>query len=255
MTTAQAWTLGISLIGAAAWLPHLIKALRKSKLIVSTARTCEVGYTELGPIFNIKAALTAEHESILIDRVEFAVQHESGDLHKFIWHEIIEVKGQMVFPGSQSQPILQETEAIAIKILPTDFKDILFKNRLEAHTQGLKKHEYAFNREKRRLINTEQYNSSSFYASQHVQDMQSFLQSQMIWKKGIYRVTMNIQNRNQARSELPNLTFELSEEDIVLLQANCNNMPKLIKNKCLSPTEIEAQHTPLEWHWLNKDLN
>ena len=255
MTTIQAWTLGVSLIGAAAWLPHLIKILCKPKLIVNAARYCEIGYTELGPIFNIKAALTAEHESILIDKVEFIIQHESGDTHQFRWHEITEVKGQMVFPDTPSQPIFQESEAIAIKVLPTDFKDLLFRNRLETHTQGLKKYEYNFNRERRRLINAEQYNSASFYASQHAQDMQAFLQSQMIWKKGEYRVDMKAHSRNKAKSELPALTFELSEEDIVLLQANCNNIPKLMRNMCIIPSETEAQHTPMEWHWLSKDVS
>lgn len=259
MTAIQSWTLVISLVGAAAWLPHLVmlsvKVLRKPKLTVTPARTCEVGYTELGPIFNIKAALTAEHEDILIDQVEFKIKHESGDVHLFRWHEITEVKGQLIVPGVQSQPIHQVSEAIAIKILPTDFKDLLFRNRLESHTQGLKKYEYDFNREHRRLVNAGQYNSTTFYTSSYVQDMQAFLQSQMIWKKGKYRVEIAVHNRNQAVTDLPTLAFELSDEDIVLLQVNCSNMPKLLKNMCLTEQEREKQHVPLEWHWLKKDLS
>tara|TARA_R110000850_G_scaffold177884_2_gene303707 strand:+ start:929 stop:1720 length:792 start_codon:yes stop_codon:yes gene_type:complete len=259
MTTVQMWTLGIGLIGAAAWLPHLvtltIKILRKPKLTATPARSCEIGFTELGPIFNIKTALTAEHESILIDKVEFRILHESGDVHQFRWHEISEVKGQMIVPGVQNQPIHQESEAIAVKILPTDFKDLLFRNRLESHTQGYKKYEYAFNRERRRLINAEQFRSSAFYGSSYVQDMQAFLQSQMIWKKGQYRVEMTVHNRNKAIAELPKLTFQLSDEDIVLLQANCNNMPKLLRNMCLTKQEVEEHFVPLEWHWLSKDVS
>ncbi len=259
MTTVQLWTLGISLVGAAAWLPHLvtlsIKMLRKPKLTITPARICEVGFTELGPIFNIKAAITAEHDNILIDAIEFNIKHESGDKYNFRWHEITEVKGQMIMPGVQSQPIYQESEAIAIKILPTDFKDLLFRNRLEPHTQGLKAYNYAFNRERRRLINANQYKSGTFYTSSHVQDMQAFLQSQMIWKRGRYHVEILVHNRNKAIAELPTLTFQLSEEDIVLLQTNCNNMPKLLKNMCLTKEERDDQHEPLEWHWLDKDLS
>jgi|SRR5690554_298974 hypothetical protein len=259
MTDLKSWTLVISLVGAAAWLPHLvtlaIKVFRKPKLTLTPARTCQLGYTELGPIFNIKAALTAEHESILIDKIEFSLRHESGDKHLFRWHEITEVKGQMVVPGVQTQPIYQESEAIAIKILPTDFKDLLFRNRLEPHTQGLKKYEYAFDRERRRLVNAGQYDSDKFYASSYTQDMQAFLQSQMIWKKGRYEVTVTLHNRNKAASDLPTLTFELEDEDIVLLQANCNNMPKLLKNMCLTEQEMEKRGAAIEWHWLNKDVS
>jgi hypothetical protein len=208
-----------------------------------------------GPIFNIKAALTAEHENILIDAVEFCLRHESGDAHLFRWHEITEIKGQMVVPGVQSQPIYQQSEAIAIKILPTDFKDLLFRNRLEHHTQGLKKFEYAFNRERRRLVNADQYDSAKFYATSYAQDMQAFLQSQMIWKKGRYEVAVTLQNRNKAAYDLPTLTFQLEDEDIVLLQANCSNMPKLVRNMCLTDQEGKVQRATIEWHWLNKDVS
>jgi hypothetical protein len=70
--------------------------------------------------------------------------------------------------------------------------------------------------------------------------MQVFLQSQMIWRMGQYRVEMVIHNRNRAVTDLLTLAFELSEEDIVLLQANCSNMPKLLKNMCLTEQEREA---------------
>lgn len=259
MTTVQLWTLAISLIGAAAWLPHLvmlsIKFLRKPKLVITPARICQIGFTELGPIFNLKVAITAEHENVLIDSVEFDVQHESGDKHRFRWHEISEQKGQMIVPGIQSQPIYQESDAIAIKILPTDFKDLLFRNRMESHTQGLKYHDYVFNRERRRLINAEQYDAGSFYASSQVQDMQAYLQSQMIWKKGKYSVVMSIHNRNNATAELPVLNFELSDEDIVLLQANCSNMPRLLKYNCLTKAQQDEKPEQFEWHWLSKDTS
>lgn len=258
METVEVWTLGISLIGAAAWLPHLIglviKTLRKPRLSVTPARTCEIGFTELGPIFNMKVAITTEHENVLVDSVEFVIKHDSGDTYKFRWHEVTEIKGQMIIPGIQSQPIYQESEAIAIKILPTDFKDLLLRNRLESHTQGFKAHDYAAKSERRRLINAGSYDSAAFYASSTIQNMQAFLQSQMIWKKGKYSVDMSIHNRNKATAELPTLAFNLSDEDIVLLQSNCNNMPKLLKNMCLSKEELAAEPAKLEWHWLNKDL-
>lgn len=259
MTTVQFWTLAISLVGAAAWLPHivtiLIKLLRKPKLIVTPARACEIGFTELGPIFNLKAAITAEYENVLIDSVEFDLQHESGDRRRFRWHEISEQKGQMIVPGIQSQPIFQESDAIAIKILPTDFKDLLFRNRMESHTQGLKTYDYDVKKERRRLINANQYDSGKFYASSVVQDMQAFLQSQMIWKKGKYQVSMSIHNRNKATAELPVLNFELSDEDVILLQANCNNMPKLLQYNCLTPAQRDQNPEQFEWHWLSKDIS
>ena len=77
----------------------------------------------------------------------------------------------------------------------------------------------------------------------------------MIWKKGRYEVAVTLHNRNRAASNVPGLIFELEEEDIVLLQANCSNMPKLVKNMCLTEQEREQHLETLEWHWIDKDVS
>lgn len=258
MDTIQKWTLAVSIIGALAWVPHiitlLVKIFQKPILTITPADHCEIGFTELGPIFNIKAALTADHKNILIDSIEFNLKHESGSNYRFKWHEVSEVKGQMIVPGITSQPIVQESEAIAIKILPTDFKDLLFKNRMQEHTQGIKKYDYEFNKERRRLVNNNQYDPEKFYPTKAVQDMQSFMQSQMIWKKGKYNIKLDINNKNNAKTNVPNMNFELSDEDIVLLQVNCDNIFKLQRNKCYVGTSHEDKIQKLEWHFLPKDI-
>lgn len=258
MDTVQKWTLIISIIGAAAWLPPLLslvkKWLTKPALIITPSNQCLVGFAELGPIINIKMAITADNESILIDRIEFELSHDSGAKQLFRWHEVAEVRGQMIVPGVSNQPVIQESEAIAIKILSTDFKDILLKNRLEEHSEGLRKYDDEFNKERRRLSNNNQYDPLSFYASKTVQDMQAFMQSQMIWKKGQYRVRFLVHTRSEVNLHVPELIFSLSGDDIVLMQANSDNLPRLLKNICLMGTPSADQVQSLDWHWLNKKL-
>ena len=80
------------------------------------------------------------------------------------------------------QPVVvsQGFEAIAIKILPTDLKNVQFWNRLDEHTKGIKQYDYEYKKERRRLVNNDQYDPNKFYVTKIVQDMQAFMQSQMI---------------------------------------------------------------------------
>ncbi|MBM3182196.1 MAG: hypothetical protein FJZ86_17905 [Chloroflexi bacterium] len=109
MEPVQFWTLVISLIGAAAWIPHLISlviTLTKRPLITITPSShADVGFTELGPIINIKVAITSDNGDSLIDLIELDVRHESGSKYKFRWHEVSEMKGQMLVSGVSSESI------------------------------------------------------------------------------------------------------------------------------------------------------
>lgn len=252
------WTLITSIVGAAAWIPPLLSLLKKwitkPVLTITPSSTCEVGFTELGPILNIKMAITADNQNILIDRIEFELSHDSGAKHLFRWHEVAEVRGQMILPGVENQPLIQEAEAIALKILTTDFKDVLLRCRLEEHTEGLRSYDYEFKKERRRLSNNNQYDPLSFYLTKTAQDMQAFMQSQMIWKKGTYQVRCLVHSRSSVVARVPSLVFSLTDDDIVLLQANNDNLPRLLRNACLAGTPQSDQSQPLEWHWLNRKL-
>lgn len=258
MDLVQKWTLIISIVGAAAWIPPVLslakKWLTKPVLTITPSNQCEVGFTELGPILNIKMAITADNRNILIDCIELELSHNSGAKHLFRWHEVAEVRGQMIVPGVVNQPVIQESEAIAMKILPTDFKDVLLRNRLEDHSEGMRKYEYECNKERRRLSNNIQYDPFRFYASKTVQDMQDFMKSQMIWKKGLYQVRFLVHTKGAVNVHVPALAFSLSDDDIVLMQNNCGNLPRYLKNVCLIGTPSVGQVLALEWHWLSKKL-
>ena len=221
MDETQKWTLITAIVGAAAWIPPVFSLVKdwvtKPRLTVATSSQCEVGFTELGPILNIKMAITVDKWDVFIDCIEFDLIHESGARHKFRWHEVVEVKGQVIIPGAPSQPVMQESEAIALKILPTDFKHV-------------------------------------FYASKSVQDMQAFMQSQMAWKKGIYRMCVQVHAHSKIEVAVSDVEFSITDDDIVLLHTNCDNIPKLLKNSCLAGTVNANQIQPIEWQWLNKQL-
>ncbi len=258
MTNIETWTLVIGAIGAAAWIPQLVRMIaslvRKQVVFLATSGQCEIGFTELGPIFNIQTVIAVNSKEILIDSIEIEIQHESGSRQKFLWHEINESKGQIVIPGTLNQPLFKEMQAIAVKVVSTDLKDILLKNRMERYTSEMRKYADKFNQERRRLIINNVYNPQAFYASAIVQDMQAYMQSQMIWKKGKYTASFVIHvSAAKPIINSPKLSFDLTDEDIVLMQSNCtSSIPALLRNVCYGDA---APQTPNEWNWLNKEIN
>jgi hypothetical protein len=256
---AQTWTLIISLVGAAAWIPHLLfmlkKWLTKPVLTIMPSSTCEVGFTQLGPVLNIRMAITADHQSILVDGIEFEVSHDSGATYLFRWHEIANQNSMEI----GQKPLIQDQkpaaiEAIALKILPDDLKEVLLRCRLKEHMEAHDLWIRAFNKERRRLSNNNKYDPLDFYSTKMVQDMQAFMKSQMIWRSGAYEVRSLVHTRSAAVKDIPLLEFSLSNDDIALLQANHDNLPRYLRNLCVENTPQENQFQPFEWNWLYRKL-
>ncbi|MBK6793865.1 MAG: hypothetical protein IPG80_15325 [Anaerolineales bacterium] len=146
-----------------------------------------------------------------------------------------------------------EFEATARKVLGSDLKNLLLRTRLEEHTATHRKLYTEYLKERRRLINNNQYSPETFYVAKVSQDLQSFLKSQMTWKKGRYVIEFRLNTRNFAKVSSPVLAFEISEEDIILMQNNSENMPKLIHNDCYSLVGDDNLLT-FQWQWLDKEL-
>lgn len=76
-------------IGAAAWLPQiatwLYRAFVNPKIIIVPDAYAEVGFTSLGPIFNVRLAFDCERKGAVIDGFELHVRHSDGDMRIFRW--------------------------------------------------------------------------------------------------------------------------------------------------------------------------
>jgi len=260
MDLVQKWTLAISLVGAAAWIPQLlnyaINYFKKPIVNLIPSALCQIGFTELGPIFNLKLAITADNQSVLLSLIEFDLTHEdTGAKHIFKWHEIVEIKGQMFIAGMSGQSISHEVEAVAIKILTTDFKDVFLKNRLENHTEGVISLDYELSKERRRLESSNQYNPEQFYASAIMRNMELFMKSQMIWRKGTYKIKVSLKSNLDIKLICPEMSFSLADEDVLLLQSNSDSISKYLKNTCYVTAQMLDKVEKNNWHWITKKIN
>ncbi|WP_221403913.1 hypothetical protein [Pseudoduganella umbonata] len=191
---------------------------------------------------------------VLITKVQLRIEHESGAGHELHWHEVVEVRGQMVFPGAQSQPVFQESEAIAMKVLATDFKDVELRNRFSTHMINYRKLVREWVLAKIRLEKLGQYNADAFYASSITQGLISYLRSQMIWKSGKYSVHIKVTAKEPVLLDAPVLEFILSQDDIDQLQENNDMIQKWMRNACHAGTSDQSAMVETSWHWLHTEL-
>src|SRR5258708_7204841 len=84
------WSDIVALVGAAAWLPQLWRFFQRPKVTPIAGGRIEIGFSNLGPIFNPKVAFRVERREALVTGIEFRVTHEKGQNTQFKCMQLIE---------------------------------------------------------------------------------------------------------------------------------------------------------------------
>ena len=67
-------TLYLSILGALAWLPEIIKLIKniinKPKISIISDKNLELGFTLYGPIINLGLAFSSERKDALITKIK-----------------------------------------------------------------------------------------------------------------------------------------------------------------------------------------
>ncbi len=92
----------VAIIGAAAWTPIIItwmqKALTQPKVSLHLHSQPEIGYTTLGPIFNVTFALLSEKKDAILNKFSATLKHESGASYTFDWAGLSEALSEIENP-------------------------------------------------------------------------------------------------------------------------------------------------------------
>ncbi|HEU5403855.1 MAG TPA: hypothetical protein VFU86_21040, partial [Terriglobales bacterium] len=109
----------VAIVGAAAWVPQVFgwvaRRLATPRLRLIPGRSPEIGYTSLGPIFNLSCAISAERKDAVIERVTATITHQNGQVTAFRWMTLSETLSQV-----RSQEGIAEVgknqSAVALKV-------------------------------------------------------------------------------------------------------------------------------------------
>jgi hypothetical protein len=123
-------------IGAAAWVPQIVawiyRAVVKPNLRAIPNLTAEIGFTSLGPVFNVRMAFIVEKRDLIIDGIELVVRHEDGEEKMFRWAGLAETFSEITDSAGNKQIVSKDQTPIAIKAVKESVLDkfVPFKNRV-----------------------------------------------------------------------------------------------------------------------------
>lgn len=246
-----------AVVGALAWIPPIFVAVRgwitRPEIRVITQPAPEIGFTTLGPILNLRIALTVTHKDIVITGIRLRVTHESGEESVFSWRGIVQRMGTMNYPQVGAVPFEKESNVLAMKVSQKDVEErfIRFQNleylEQKAALDGasLKKLSY--------LRKSESLDGPTFLKSQEMADLYSFIRQSFSWKPGGYRVKVLLESPDAFTVLDDEYAFTLSPLQVQNMSDNLNHTEQYFANEVL-PLKEGEQRAPIIWSWTYPDM-
>lgn len=243
----------LAIIGALSWLSILsdllIRFFIKPKIEIITDKELEIGYSTNGPIINSQVAFISEQKSSLIKKIELDLVHENNDAHVFTWEWFEETLHEMNLPD-RNITTRKNQKAVAIKIDWDEMveKKIGFHSNKFKSEYGLKEKEV--NQRYLNLFQRDGMHSEALRGSNEFNAINELFTNSFIWRVGKYKMKFNVFILNRDEPFIKNVSFELTNLDIRILNSNVE--------KCLKHVEIFYKLSEEEipfFDWINVKCN
>lgn len=246
-----------AVVGALAWIPPIFVAVRgwltKPQIRVITQPSPEVGFTTLGPILNLRVALTVTHKDIVVTGIRLRVTHESGEQAFFSWRGIVQRMGTMTYPQVGAVPFEKELNVLAMKVSQKDVEErfIRFQSLefLEQKTTlnaiSLKKLSH--------LRQTPPFDGTAFLKCQEMADVYTHVRQSFSWKPGSYRLQVLLESPDAFLVVDDEYTFNLSPLEVQNLADNLRHVEQFYANEVL-PRKSDEPPQQIPWSWVYPDM-
>ncbi|MBU0519714.1 hypothetical protein KJ564_12360 [bacterium] len=244
------WT---ALLGALAWTPHLIKII-KDKLTrpvvrIITQRSVEIGFTPLGPIFNLRIAFAVKYRDIVISSIRVKLRHESGEVKTLSWQGITQRLGQFSPPEAVPIPWEKEISVLAIKLTEKEVEERHIRFNEDEFYTNKEKYESKVTKKLTYLKNKGEYNVQDFLKSEEITDLISFLRQWFNWKQGDYTVTFEVDSPEKFILMDNKYSFSINPIQIDLLQGNLEPLLKQFEDELNLGIEGYTPHK-VHYNWV-----
>jgi len=244
----------VAYIGAAAWLPQiatwLYRVAVRPKLRIIPEPTAEIGFTNYGPIFNLRMAFFVERRDLILDGIELIIRHESGEQRMFRWVAIGETFSQITDAfGNPQQTVARDQAAIAIKISTQSFveKKVRFQEPRYHQADGVVM---------RTLVEhfnfLKQKNPATFVqealASKQFYDAIEGRHAEFWWKPGHYTVGLKLSSPQSFTLTTERFAFTLPSVDVEHLKKNLPMIDADLRNS-INSNLPECKPEPVVWVW------
>jgi len=253
MTTTEI----VAYIGAAAWLPPIVYWLHNWLVkpivrIVPEARV-ELGFTTLGPIFNIRLALSASSKDAVVERMWIELQHESGETRELAWTGMREMFSEITDAAGNRQLVERDQPAIALKLSTITLTEKLIRFHDTKFQETQRPLQDALSAQAA-FLNGETDAHDNLLKSKELFNLLESFKSAFWWKCGSYRVRFCIEGRDQAKVDAQIWKFHMSQLDVDLLRNNLGLIGVEMVNAVKSHLP-EFQPEPVSWAWRNISLS
>lgn len=246
-------------IGAAAWLPHIASwfyswFVRPSVRLVPN-QYAEVGFSSLGPIFNLRMAFFVDNKDLVIDGMELSLRHQDGESRILRWAGIGETFSEITDAAGNKQIVGRDQSPIAIKIGTQSllekfvrFQEPRYHECDRPLVQTLVAH-YNY----LRLIKPDTY-VDEVLGSKELFSLLDARKKSIWWKAGKYEIELKLRSPQKFILKGSCFKFELTKNDVELLEKNVSIIETELKN-IISSTLPDFESQPLNWNWANVDVH
>ena len=250
----------LAIIGALAWLPHILRWLYawliKPKLRFVPDSKSEIGYNILGPIFNHNFAVITEFKDALIERILLTLTHESGEKHEFIWKSLHEKGFEVtdISGGRAEYSKLQPAIALKVWVMGLIEKKILFRDyTYEKNSYDLF---YKLVEKQNHLKKVDKTNyKNQLLKSKELSDFLDFVKKSFYWKQGKYTITLYAYEKSLKKPHVENFEFTLTKNDSERLDKNIEFIQQVIKVQIeYDEVPYEKWPSPPNFNWINPNF-
>jgi len=247
----------IALIGAFAWLPHLISFIKdtfsKPEVRIITEKTIELGFTTLGPILNLRVAFAVKNKDIVISGIKFRLQHESGEEKIFSWHGVVQKMLQMNNPEFGPIPFEKELSVLAIKLSPREVEERFIRFQEPSYHANKEAYEEKAAKKLIYMQASGDTDFEGFLKSEEMEDLYSFIKHSFNWKSGKYKLIFEVDSPEAFNLKDNIYEFSLTPIDIEHIEKNKELIEKSYEHQFITAEE-GVERKQLVWAWRNPIL-
>ena len=252
----------VAVVGAAAWTPQIItwvfRFATKPKLSIYLHSQLEMGYTSLGPIFNIRCALLSKHKDAVLNKFSVILRHDSGASYTFDWAGLSEDLSEIQSPIGETVSIKKTSLPLVAKVLHTGVAQMSVRFLHEQFKVNLREASVSVMDRVSFLKTSGKFRTEeeieALASEQVFGELMKLFDSEFIWRAGKYTVTFEFGSPNKFKYKKSEYTFELNQDDIENLRKNLDNIKLYLIEIAKIGSISDYKLKPIDWVWRNPEL-
>ena len=240
----------VAIFGALAWSPHLFLLIRsyltKPEIRIITQKVAEIGFTTMGPIFNIRIAFSVKNRDVVISNFRIRVTHESGEEKTYEWQGLRQQVMKMQ-TNDGAIPYEKENSVLAIKLNQSEVEERMIQCQEVSFVSGKA---YVEDKAIKKLSFEklqDGYDPKTFLRSQDALDVYKFIKHAFSWKSGKYKVVFELESPEAFKILGNEYEFSLLPMDIEELEKNKNQIEQEYLNSFVGDDDSDFKQ--VNWNW------